>query len=98
KPRVERAPQLVGAIHAYHGNFTGLVVDLDLCDQAGMRIAGGRRHFAGLGINVGQRHEKIPRPGFVLPCLNWAAMATSLVEIDRCGAPLLWTLPRPSVS
>src|SRR6476646_9058761 len=40
----------------------------------------------------------MPRPEIVLPCLNWAAMATSLVEIERCGAPLTWMLPRPSVS
>ena len=33
-----------------------------------------------------------------MPCLNCAAIATSLVEIVRCGAPLTWMLPRPSVS
>ena len=40
----------------------------------------------------------MPRPEMVLPCLNCAAIATSLVEIERCGAPLTWMLPRPSVS
>ena len=40
----------------------------------------------------------MPRPAMVLPCLNWAAMATSLTAIAREGAPLTWMLPRPSVS
>ena len=34
----------------------------------------------------------------VRPCLNWAAMATSRTEIERCGAPRTWMLPLPSVS
>ena len=32
--------------------------------------------------------RKMPRPAMVLPCRNCAAIATSLVEILRCGAAL----------
>ncbi len=40
----------------------------------------------------------MPRPAMVRPWRNWAAMATSRVEIERPGAPRTWMLPRPSVS
>jgi hypothetical protein len=39
--RVERAAQLVGAVHAHHGHLAGFVVDLHLGDQAGVGVAGG---------------------------------------------------------
>ena len=41
QPRIERAAQFIGAVHAHHRDFASLVVDLDLGDQAGVRVAGG---------------------------------------------------------
>ena len=58
QPRIERAAELIGAVHPHHRDFAGLVVDLDLGDQAGMGVAGRRRHLAGLGIDLGERHQE----------------------------------------
>ena len=55
---IDRAPDLVGAGHFQHGDFAGLVVDFDFGDQTGMGVASRRRHFAGLRIDVGQRHQE----------------------------------------
>ena len=56
--RIDGAPDFIGAGHFQHGDVPGLVVDFDLGDQTSVRIAGRRRHFAGLRIDVGQRHQK----------------------------------------
>ena len=61
-----------------------------------MRVAGRRassRRSRDRRSESGTR--KMPRPAMVLPCLNCAAIATSLVEILRCGAPFTWMLPQP---
>ena len=68
--RIERAAELVGAVHADHRHFAGFVVDLDLGDQAGVGVAGGRRHLAGLGIDGGQRHQEDAAPGDGLALLE----------------------------
>ncbi len=70
QPRIERAPEFVGAVHAHHRDLAGLVVDLDLGDHAGVRVAGRRRHLAGLGIDGGQRHQKDAAPGDGLALLE----------------------------
>src|SRR5207237_5949702 len=54
----------------YHRDLTGLVVDLDLGDQAGVRVAGGGGHLAGLGIDLGQRHQKDAASGYRLALLE----------------------------
>ena len=56
--RVERAAELVGRVHLDHRDLAGLVVDLDLGDEAGMGVAGRGRHLAGLGIDVGERDQE----------------------------------------
>ena len=52
QPWIERAAQFIRTVHAYHRDLTGLVVDLDLGDQAGVRVAGGGGHLAGLGVHL----------------------------------------------
>src|ERR1700760_1963620 len=37
---IQRATELIGAVHAHHGDLAGLLVDLDLDDHAGMGVAG----------------------------------------------------------
>ena len=70
QPRIERAAEFVGAVHPDHRHFAGLVVDLDLGDQAGMGVAGRRRHLAGLGIDGGERHQEDAAPGDRLALLE----------------------------
>ena len=61
--RIERPAELIGAVHPHHRHFAGLVVDLDLGDEAGVGVAGRGRHLAGLGIDGRQRHEEDAAPG-----------------------------------
>lgn len=68
--RIERAAQFIGAVHAHHRNLAGFVVDLDLGDQAGVRVAGGGGHLAGLGVDLGERHQKDAAPRYRLALLE----------------------------
>ena len=70
QPRVQSPPQFVGAIHPDHRDFAGLVVDLDLGDEAGVRVTGRGRHLPGLGIDRRQRHEENAAPGNRPPLLE----------------------------
>ena len=55
---VQGAAELVGRVHPHHRDLAGLVVDLDLGDEAGMGVAGRGRHLAGLGVDRRERHEE----------------------------------------
>ena len=56
--RIERPTKLVGAVHPHHRDFAGLVVDLDFGDEAGVGVAGRRRHLTGLGVDIREGNEK----------------------------------------
>jgi len=57
----------------------GFIVDLDLGDHAGVRVAGCRRHLRRLRIDGEQRHQEMPRPA------RWSCLAELRGDRDVLG-------------
>ena len=50
--RIERTADFISALEGEHPDFARLSIDLDFRHGAGMGVAGGGRHLAGLGLRI----------------------------------------------